>query len=194
MNVFALDNNPRVAAKFHCDTHVVKMIVESAQMLSTAHRLLDGKKSRVSYVTKKGKHRTKDVWTLAKAWDSVYYKVAHPKHPSTVWTTLNAGNYSWHYELFCALCDEYTYRYGKIHKTDRLLRDALTRFPKNIIPGKRTPFALAMKSNPECMDPTNPIESYRAFYRTKQSRFKMVWTGRNVPSWFNVSYIVHKAA
>ena len=42
MNIFVLDKDPHIAAQMHCDRHVPKMIVESAQMLSTAHRLLDG--------------------------------------------------------------------------------------------------------------------------------------------------------
>lgn len=170
-------------------------------MLCTAHRLLDGKKSRVTYVTKKGKTRQKDVWTLKGPLEKLLYLVAHPKHPSTVWACENAKNYDWHYQLFVALCDEYTYRYGKVHRTDKLLRAALKQPPQNIKDGiddVRTPFALAMKSEPQCMDPRNPVKSYRDFYVTKQDRFKMVWTKRPVPLWFksrlNRSYMIHKAA
>ena len=43
MNIFILDKDPMKAAMMLCDRHVPKMIVESAQMLSTVHRLLDGK-------------------------------------------------------------------------------------------------------------------------------------------------------
>ena len=46
MNVFVLDDDPVVAAQLQCDKHVVKMIVESAQMLSTIHRMLDGTKEK----------------------------------------------------------------------------------------------------------------------------------------------------
>jgi hypothetical protein len=190
MNIFALDYDPMIAAQYHCDKHVVKMIVESAQMLSTAHRLLDGSMSIVPYVTKKGKHRTKKVWTLSDSRDSLLYKAAHPSHPSTKWTMKSALNYDWLYFLFCALCDEYTFRYHKIHKTDVLLRNSLAHRPRSIISDLAldiTPFALAMKSNPECADPSDPVGSYRKFYQTKQSRFKMVWKNRPIPSWFNVA-------
>lgn len=184
MNIFALSKCPFESAILHCDKHVVKMIVESAQMLSTAHRLLDGEKSRVAYVTKKGKPRKKDIWRLDSSLEKELYLVAHPKHPSTVWTCESDANYIWHYTLFTALCDEYTFRYGKVHKTDTKLRDVLFMPPENIPTGRLTPFALAMKSEPQCADPKKPIESYRKFYMTKQNRFKMVWSKRSVPKWF----------
>ena len=42
MNIFYLHENPEICAEYHCDKHVVKMILETAQMLSTAHRIIDG--------------------------------------------------------------------------------------------------------------------------------------------------------
>ena len=94
-------------------------------------------------------------------------------------------NYRWHYKHFIALCDEYTYRYGKTHATDKKLRKALERLPNNIPVKKMTKFKLAMKSNPECMF-DDPIKSYRAFYKTKEARFSMVWTKRETPIWFRI--------
>jgi hypothetical protein len=126
-------------------------------------------------------------WNLNDERDRILYKVAHPSHPSTKWTLAAAANYDWHYRLFVALCDEYTFRYSKIHKSDRLLRSILANRPVRLANNSDdviTPFALAMKSNPECMDPSDPIGSYRKFYKIKQERFKMVWTKRPVPDWF----------
>ena len=57
------------------------------------------------------------------------------------------------------------------------------KLPDNIPVTKMTEFKLAMKSNPECMLEC-PVESYRAFYHTKQHRFKMDWTKRKIPEWF----------
>ena len=74
MNIFYLDKNPVVAAQMQCDKHVVKMILESAQMLSTAHRVLDGNE----YADKKG-----------------LYKMAHKNHPSTIWARSSLENYVW---------------------------------------------------------------------------------------------------
>jgi len=178
MNIFCLDESPLLAAQQHCNVHVVKMIVESAQMLSTAHRVLDGRK-HVHIVN----DRKKTDWLHSN--DSLY-KAAHVNHPSSIWTRESAANYQWHYELFCALCDEYTFRYNKVHATDTKLRKVLGDLPKQFPAVGRTPFRLAMKSNPECMDESDPVTSYRKFYQTKNDKFKMVWTGRQKPSWFVV--------
>lgn len=189
MNIFVLDTSPVLAAQYQCDKHVVKMIVESAQMLSTAHRLLDGlcvPDTVVNPTT--GKRRTKKSWKLENQdLNSVLYAVAHPGHPSTKWTMESMANYLWHYEHFCALCDEYTHRYGKKHATDTKLRFVLDQAPANIPDRELTPFKLAMQSNPECMNPSDPVTSYRKFYQTKQGRFKMAWTKRNKPDWFVVN-------
>ena len=179
MNIFVLDKNPIVAAQLQCDKHVVKMIVESAQMLSTAHRMLDGQEYKAP--SKSGKRMVKK-WKL-KNHDDVIYSAVHMGHPCTVWTMESNANYEWHYKHFIALCDEYTYRYGKIHSSDTKLREHLEQLPNNIPVTKMTEFKLAMKSNPECMLEC-PVESYRAFYHTKQHRFKMDWTKRKIPEWF----------
>jgi hypothetical protein len=92
-------------------------------------------------------------------------------------------NYRWHWKLFNALYDEYTYRYGKVHKTDSLLRKDLFWGPANISNDGLTPFRLAMGSNPECMH-DDPVKSYRQFYKTKQKRFSMTWKKRPTPAWF----------
>ena len=98
MNIFYLDRDPVVAAKMHCDKHVVKMILESAQMLSTAHRVLDGDE----YADERG-----------------LYKMAHKNHPSTIWVRTSTDNYMWLNRLFGALCKEYTYRYNKQHSSQK---------------------------------------------------------------------------
>ena len=99
MNIFYLDRSPSIAAEMACDKHVVKMILESAQLLSTAHRVIDGDE----YADKVG-----------------LYKMAHKNHPSTIWTRTSTENYMWLNRYFGALCREYTYRYGKHHASERL--------------------------------------------------------------------------
>ena len=187
MNLFILNVDPIVAAQDQCDKHVVKMIVESAQMLSTVHRMLDGQETRRRSVS--GKTMTK-YYELPDDRENIVYKACHFNHPCTIWTREGCCNYTWHYNHFAALCDEYTYRYGKIHSTDTKLRKTLSKLPDNIPrTAGRTPFKLAMKSNPECithdLGGTNAVESYRKFYKTKEKRFKMDWTKRPVPEWFN---------
>lgn len=181
MNVFVLDKNPVLAAKMHCDKHVPKMIVESAQMLSTAHRMLDGTVTKRP--SKSGKTTVK-YYELNDNRENILYKAVHMNHPCTVWTRESAGNYDWHYRLFIALCDQFKVRYEKDHATDLLLRDLLKERPKNIPVTQMTPFPLAMKSEPQCMNPDDPVQSYRDFYQTKQSRFKMEWKKVPTPGWF----------
>jgi hypothetical protein len=184
MNIFVLDYHPVAAAKQQCDKHIVKMILESAQMLSTAHRILDGAKTKIA--SKSGK-RIVDGWLLSDNMDSIIYKAVHTKHPCTIWTMESVANYMWHYEHFVALCEEYTYRYGKVHGTDTKLRDILKTPPMNIPQKGLTPFKLAMGVAPQCINHKDPVGSYRAFYQTKQERFKMTWTKRQVPTWFKVA-------
>lgn len=186
MNIFILDKDPEVAARMHCDKHVVKMIVESAQMLSTTHRLLDGKLVEGFKTLDDGRKRKTKKWILAdQDKDSIFYHAVHMNHPCTVWTMHCAENYEWHWQLFSALCAEYTHRYRKVHATETKLLEALVDPPQNIKYNHGvTQFPLAMKSNPECMHPDDPVRSYREFYQTKQSRFKMVWTNREKPEWF----------
>ncbi len=181
MNIFVLDNDPVKAAQLQCDKHIPKMVVESAQMLSTVHRMLDGVvEMRPS---KSGKRMVK-YWKLDDSRENILYNAVHMNHPCTVWTRENCCNYNWHYKHFMALCKEYTYRYGKMHMSEIKLALILRNAPSNIEHSKdKSPFKLAMGTNPECMF-EDAVKSYRAFYQTKQSRFKMKWTKRAVPDWF----------
>ena len=180
MNIFILDNDPIKAAQQQCDKHVVKMIVESGQMLSTVHRMLDGtmerRPSKSGSMLQYFKHPHMQM-------ENTLYKACHFNHPSTVWTRESLQNYIWHYDHFYALCIEYTYRYGKIHMTDTKLRKALKQFPINIPDIGSSKFKLAMGSNPECIF-EDAVKSYRAFYHTKEDRFKLVWSKRPIPDWW----------
>jgi len=184
MNIFILSKDPVEAAQLQCDKHVVKMIVESAQMLSTAHRMLDGYVEKRK--SKSGKRMVNYYVHPDKFMEQHLYKAVHHGHPSTVWTMESRANYAWHYIHFIALCDEFYHRYGKQHATWEKLADVLKEIPENIPTNnyKMTPFKLAMADYPECIALGDPVKAYRAFYKTKQSRFKMAWTKRNVPEWF----------
>jgi hypothetical protein len=182
MNLFIIDKDPVKAAQFQCDKHVVKMPTESAQMLSVAHRMLDGYMTRGP--SKSGKTIVKHWIHPDKQKDDILYKVAHAGHPCTVWTMVSSENYNWHYTHFIALCEEYTNRYGRVHESERKLKEILKNPPKNIPDGPLTQHPLAMLSNPECINYNDIVGSYRKFYQTKQARFKMIWSKRNVPEWF----------
>lgn len=175
MNIFRLSDDPVEAAQMQCDKHVVKMILESAQMLSSAHRVLDGTPVKAPSVSGK---RTVTKWVMPDPEDDAnLYAVAHLNHPSTVWTREARDNYLWHYQHFCALGDEYTHRYGKVHLSISKLKARLATPPQNI-PDGSTPFRLAM---PDEYKSDDVVESYRAYYLSKT--FKMVWTNRDFPTW-----------
>ena len=123
MNIFYFNEDPVIAAKSQPDKMLVKMPLETAQMLCTAHRLLDG-----------------DEYA-----DSVgLYKKAYMNHPCTIWARECSGNYYWLYKHFIALGNEYTYRYQRTHASLAKLSDALYVMPKNITRGLMTPVAQAM--------------------------------------------------
>ena len=155
MNIFVLDKDPETAASYHCDKHVVKMIVESAQMLSTAHHVLDGDQAINNL-----------------------YKKTHTNHPCSVWCRENSTNYIWLYDLFCSLCDEYTKRYNKVHLTDTKLREVLWDLPNNISNGRMTPFPKAM---PEELKVKDAVASYRKYYKAKD--IDMQWKNE-IPQWY----------
>ena len=114
MNIFHLDNDPVKAAQMMCDKHVVKMIVEYAQLMSTAHRVLDG----TEYYDKTKNGRKIKRWKLnGAAEERLLYKASHVNHPSNIWVRKCNDNYRWLYKHFRALCDEYTRRYGSHPRT-----------------------------------------------------------------------------
>jgi hypothetical protein len=159
MNIFYLDKNPTTCAKYHVDKHVVKMILEYSQLLSTAHRKLDS--------------------NLSKAKDNILYKSTHVNHPSSVWVRNSSGNYKWLLRLLKALHKEYSFRYGKIHKSISLI-DELCDLPKNINNGKFSDPPLAMPDNFKL---DNAILSYRNYYVNGKSHLAN-WKLRNNPEWF----------
>lgn len=181
MNLFVLDKDPVKAAQLQCDKHVVKMIVEAAQMLSTAHRMLDGTETRKP--SKSGKTMVKYYELDNTINEDIMYKAVHFNHPCTIWTRESLQNYMWHYDHFMALCREYKYRYNKVHYTQQILENVLSVAPKNIPNVGLTPFRLAMDHEPQCKM-EDPVLSYQEYYKTKKHRFKMVWTGRDIPQWF----------
>lgn len=154
MNRFVLDADPVFAAQMHCDKHVVKMIVEEAQMLSTVHRVHGYEGTEL-------------------------YRATHRNHPCTVWAGESTGNYGWAHRLLVNLCREYTHRYGRIHATARLLRP-LAFAPWGVPTGAMTPFPQAM---PEHLRGQDPVEAYRRFYVEDKARFA-TWRGRAVPDWW----------
>jgi hypothetical protein len=141
MNIFVLDSDIKKCAQYHCDKHVVKMIIEYAQMLSTTVRL------------------TTDL--------DIGYKITHKNHPCTVWVRKSLSNWKWLKELSKEVNEEYKYRYDK--EVNHKSFDVIQSLPEPNIPDiGLTEFPLAM---PEyCMVET-PTESYRNYYMKEKSNF-----------------------
>lgn len=182
MNIFVLDTDPIIAARYQCDKHVVKMVLESAQLLSTAHRVLDGK---VEKRPSRSGLRMIPYFVMDDDRETKVLKASQIHHPCAKWVRESGRNYMWLHMHLTSLCYEYTYRYGRIHKIESDNLNTLFRLPRNIpILKEMTPFALAMKHRPDCMALGDPVKAYRAYYCTKKEQFRMVWTKRSIPEWF----------
>lgn len=176
MNIFFLSDDPFVAAQQHCDKHVVKMIVETAQLLSTAHRINDGEEC--VELTNNGRRIKR--YRLRDERDAVLYKSTHPNHPSAVWCRQSSENYKWLYTLFLALLQEYNHRYKKEHACIKLVRP-LRKLPDRI---NTKPFAEPPPAMPDyCKVKGSAVESYRNYYVNEKKHFAK-WTNRPVPNWF----------
>lgn len=174
MNIFYISNDPIQAARWMVDKHVVKMILESAQLLSTAHRVLDGKE----YIDSSSGRRIKR-WELGDGREQVMYKATHINHPSAVWCRQSVENYLWLVEHFIALLDEYTYRYGKTHKCYDMMYQ-LQSPPLNLKEWDATPMICAMPE--EYQTSSDPVENYRNYYRVGKVNLHK-WTKRDAPDW-----------
>lgn len=173
MNIFYLDHDPVKCAQYHVDKHVVKMILEYCQLLSTAHRIIDGKEIIAESKTGRKVKR----WILPDERETILYSATHVNHPSAVWCRETAGNYHWLYKLLTSLCEEYTYRYGKVHKCQSSgLVEAL-----QFAPNKITSHELFTGPTPAmpdaCKVPGDSLKSYRNYYIMEKQRM-WSWKGK----------------
>lgn len=165
MNIFVTSKSPLTCAQEHCNVHVVKMILETAQLLSTAHVELDG--------------------------TQVAYKATHKNHPSALWVRKERSNYLWAFDLFDALLDEYTYRTGKVHKSTDF-REILSRPPENISErfGCLTHFPKAMPDEfkQKCVETSyqDYLNAKFAEWRSRERPMKVEWTNRPKPVWVSL--------
>jgi len=164
MNIFVLHKSPQIAAKMHCDKHVVKMILESAQMLCTvARNTLDINDTIVQYIP---------------------YKSTHSNHPCTIWVGKSRENYLWLATLFISLHKEWQYRYNHTYNHKSVNR--LSKLDFNFIASKLPDIGLTpfVKVVPEqYKNNLNPIEAYRAYYLDNKANL-LHYTKREKPTWF----------
>ena len=182
MNIFYLHEDPIQNAKWHIDKHIVKMPIEYAQLMSTAHRLLDGE----MYLGKTAIGRNIKRWRLHDEREDILYKASHINHPSAIWVRESIENYFQMYKLYMAVLAEFTNRYGKVHGSSKP-SIALIRPPSNIPMVKGTQLPQCM---PEiCKVKNNPILAYRNYYIVEKNSFAS-WKNREIPEWFQTKDIM----
>lgn len=155
MNLFVLDNDPIIAAKMNCDSHVCKIILESLQMMSLAHIECGSNE--------------KWLWNAH----------THKNNPISIWVRESLKNYQWTFNHALTLCSEYTNRYNKIHKCEEMIKWCSENIPpfKSI---EMTPFRQGVKS--DCYHEDTVI-AYRMYY-VKYKRSFAKWKLGNTPQWF----------
>ena len=156
MNIFFLHLDPKTCAQMHVNKHVVKMILETAQLLCTAHHLHP---NLLGYIPP--------------------YKMTHKNHPSAIWTRESMSNYKWLCELGKELCIEYTYRYGKIHKSEKYIDDLMLNLPDIEDKG----FSEPRQAMPDIYkDENDSLEAYRNYYFFEKVDLHS-WKNREKPFW-----------
>jgi hypothetical protein len=175
MNIFVLDNNPRVAAQMMCDKHVVKMIVESCQLMSTAHHVLDGK-----VITRTAKNGRKFGTYEHDRPGFRFLRCTMINHPCTIWTRSCKQAYYWLWEHTHELLKVYQSRYNKIHTYDDMVQYSLVHTPTKISDCRMPAFAQAM---PDQYKNADAVQAYRQYYIHEKSRFAK-WKMDNAPIWF----------
>jgi len=153
MNIFYLDSDPKKCAEYHNDKHVVKMILETAQLLCGVHWVNGGEAP---------------------------YKLSHKNHPCSIWVRSSLENYLWLCELGLELCEEYSYRYGKKHKSQQIIEWCVVNKPK--IPD--VPFQDPPRAMPDTFKVDDVTQSYRNYYIGEKKYFSK-WKNRQTPLWFS---------
>lgn len=188
MNIFWLDEDMARCAEYHCDKHVVKMLLESVQILNTVlykayyDRVVETKPQdsffeelcTFGYMARLGRKR-----------NSLPYKPTHPNHPCVAWAGECTGNFKKLTLLATKLSNEYTYRYGRRHKSADALRSILELTNMN----RELPLPDHLESRPpQCVgeglfDPSaDVVDVYREYYKQKElDGMDMRWTGRSRP-------------
>lgn len=153
MNIFVLDLDVDKCAEYHCDKHVVKMILETTQLLNNA---------------------------LIKN-DSAYnpvYKQTHKNHPCSIWASENRANFEWLVNLGLALCSEYTLRYNKTHKCQPII-ESFKKMSSRLPAGNLTEFNKCM---PDEYKTNDVVESYRKYYKGDKVAIAK-WKSGSKPYW-----------
>jgi hypothetical protein len=169
MNIFFLHTNPRKCARWHCDKHVVKMILETCQLLYTCHWMLAG--------TLTSPLETAPL--LDGSSTQRGYKKSHPNHPCAKWVRLSLVHYLWLATLGKELVREYRFRYGKHHKCEVHLEWLYWHPPPAL---RNTGWIEPFLAMPDQHKTGDPVASYRRYY-IHDKKHILQYTKRNRPHW-----------
>ena len=186
MNIFVLDEDPQIAAQYHCNKHVVKMILEAGQMLCAAHwlHLLDNYYNGHISDFKRVRDIQEWLYKNTHPLEQPPWKLSHMRHPCTIWTNNSLSNYMWHWQLGVSLCKEYTKRYERVHKSEVVLDWLGKNTPRLMKDKGLTPFSVCMKEEYKVKD--DPIQSYRNYYIKDKVRFAKWEPRTKTPDWFKI--------
>lgn len=204
VNVFYLDHDPGVAARAHADKHVVKMLLETAQLLSSVwhvlapHRLetdIGSTDPAFPRIDQKKEHEAQlDRDSLKTFIDNqLIYQLSHRNHPSAEWARETTGNYDWLWRLGAELSAEYTFRYGRTHASSVVIY-TLEFTPPELPRGEQNEPPLAMPAEYFRYDTdgnADAVPSYRAYYK-EGKRHLLQYTKREPPDWL-LDVAHHKA-
>lgn len=188
-NIFYLDEDPVLAAQMHCDSHVIKMILDTAKILSTVWRVQVNERDdawvRALNVDWKMPTQAETLlgdtpWLDVTLCGQRIYKAIHENHPAVAWAAMYGGNYNWLYQLGCALLDEYKYRHGKYHVSTPVMQ-TLELMPPPLLESAGVYCDMAEVMPPQFLA-SSPIESYRNYYRNAKTHI-LAYTKRQPPAW-----------
>jgi hypothetical protein len=180
MNIFYLSHKPSRCARWHCDKHVVKMILETTQLLYTAHWFLAlAANTQPDFSTAP---------TLASnASQRGYLSIRNPRHPCAIWARESLTNYKWLCELGMALCQEFEHRFGGSHACEEHLYWLYSHPPATIPRAGWSAPAQAMPD--EYRRKGDSIRAYRAYYKLNkgEQRGMLTYTARHRPHWLSAA-------
>lgn len=158
MNIFYLHHLPLVAAKMHCDKHVVKMVLETAQLLAAVHHIHGN--------------------------SNVTYKLTHANHPCTKWAAASPRHYKWLQRLGEELSNEYRFRYDRDHKCEQYIKGEL-KHPPAALSSLPDTWIEPPRCMPDECKRDSVVESYREYYRQAKREFA-TWKVRSAPEFMAI--------
>ena len=191
MNIFVLDKDPKIAASMQCNKHVVKMILESGQMLCAAHWMawLDGGFGNRPTLGDFKRIRDAQSWLFENVPKEAQppWKMSHVRHPCTLWASASMGNYFWLLDHMRGVLDEYTRRYDKVHKSEDVYLWLSEKNPAHIMAGKkrlgRTPHPLCVPEEIKSFT-SDPVQAYRTYYMTHKAKIAKWLPRAEPPEWW----------